>query len=172
VGSALLGVKIQPIQDQYTTINRTAKYMMLIIMLTFLVVFLTEVIQKIKVHVFQYALIGLALVIFFSLLLSFSEVIGYKLAYMVAVTATIGLIFLYSLTIYQDSKSARVLLILLCLIFSFVYTIIQMEESSLLVGSLGLFVILAATMYATRRINWYENNDKSSSEILPPENTM
>jgi inner membrane protein len=134
---------------------------MLIISLTFLVVFLTEVIQQIKLHLFQYALIGLALVIFFSLLLSFSEIIGFDKSFAIASAATIGLIFTYSLSIYSQRKSSVILLVLLVLIFGFVYTIIQMEESSLLVGSLGLFTILAATMYATRKIKWYEEGSAS-----------
>ena len=140
--------------------------MILVIALTFLVVFLTELIQKHRVHLFQYSLIGFAIAIFFIILLSFSEIFGFNIAYFVATTATAGLTFLYSQSVFKNIKSALMVLGLQILIYAFIYTILRMEETSLLAGSIGLFCILAATMWFTRKINWYENTDPMSNQNL------
>lgn len=148
---------INPV-NHYTKSERTTKYMFLVIALTFLVFFITEIVNQLKIHVFQYTLVGIALAVFFTLLLALSEYIGYDYSYLISAVATIILIVLYSLSIFHNKKSTMLLLGLLVVIFSFIYTIIQMEEYSLLVGTIGLFVAVAVTMYATRKIKWYENN--------------
>lgn len=157
--NSAFGIKIDFIIDHYTKSSRTAKYMFLIIALTFLVVFLTEMMRKSAIHIFQYTLIGLAIAIFFILLLSMSEFIGFDKAYIIASIATTGLVYLYSLGLFNHKKSSHLLLMLLVLLFGYVYTIIQLEKTALLVGSIGLFIIVAATMYATRRIQWFEEGD-------------
>ncbi len=148
---------INPV-NHYTKSERTTKYMFLVIALTFLVFFITEVVNQLKIHVFQYTLVGIALAVFFTLLLALSEYIGYDYSYMISALATIVLIVLYSFSVFHNKKSSLLLLGLLVVIFGFIYTIIQMEEYSLLVGTIGLFAAVAVTMYTTRKIQWYENN--------------
>ncbi|MFZ1749308.1 MAG: cell envelope integrity protein CreD [Saprospiraceae bacterium] len=161
----LFGVKIQHLVDTYTTTYRAGKYMILFITLTFLVVFLTEIVQKLKIHIFQYTLIGLALAIFFVLLLSISEFWGFDRAYFGASLATIGLIYLYSLGMFNSKKSSMLLLGLLSGLFAYIYLIIQLEKMALLAGALGLFVIIAATMYVTRKIKWFEEEANHSQSV-------
>ncbi len=155
-GQSSFGLKIDYIIDHYSKSNRSVKYMFLIVALTFLVVFLTEIVRKKPIHIFQYILIGLALAIFFVLLLSVSEFIGFDKSFLMASLATILLIYLYSIGMFNHKKSSLLLLALLVLLFGYIYTIIQLEKTALLIGSIGLFVIIAATMYATRKIDWYE----------------
>ena len=156
IGTNRFGVDIADAIDNYSKAYRAGKYMILFVILTFLVVFLTEVVLKVNIHIFQYVLVGLALAIFFTLLLSISEFWGYDFAYGVSAVATIGLIFLYSLGMFRNRKSSILLGILLTVLFGYIYIIIQLEKTALLAGSVGLFVILAATMYATRKIKWFE----------------
>lgn len=152
----VFGVEIKNLVDHYTKINRATKYMFLVIVLVFLVVFITELINEQRIHIFQYALVGFAIALFFILLLSISEFLGFDKSYIIAAFAIIGLTFLYAKSIFNNVKSTYTLLGLMVFIFSYIYLIIQLEKSALLVGSIGLFIILAATMYVTRKIKWYE----------------
>jgi inner membrane protein len=154
-GSFHIGIK--PLQNHYQSTYRAGKYMILVIFLSFLVVFLTELVQRHRVHIFQYALIGFAIALFFIILLSFSEVIGFTKSYLLATTSTTGLTFLYGISVFKNIKSALSVVALQLGIYGFIYTILRMEEASLLVGSIGLFVILASTMWMTRKIKWYES---------------
>jgi inner membrane protein len=159
LGASSFGVEIRDMVSHYGVTYRTGKYMILFLVLTFLVVFLTEIVYQLRIHIFQYTLIGLALALFFTLLLSFSEFVGYMPAYIIAASATIILIYLYSLSVFRHKKSSSILLGLLLSLFTYIYLIIQMEKMALLAGTIGLFVFLAATMYVTRKIKWYEDKD-------------
>ncbi len=140
--------------------------MILFVILTFMVVFLTEIVHRIHIHIFQYTLIGLALAIFFTLLLSISEFWGFDLAYFGAAAATIGLIFLYSLGMFKNKKSSGLLFGLMVALFAYIYIIIQLKKTALLAGSIGLFVIVALTMYVTRKIKWFEEGDLNENTNL------
>lgn len=156
LGATGFGIEVRELINQYDVTYRTGKYMILFIVLTFLVVFLTEVVYRLRIHIFQYILIGLALVLFFTLLLSVSEFTGFNTAYILSALSTITLLYFYSLSVFQNKKSSLILLVLLMSLFVYIFLIIQLETMALLAGTLGLFVILAATMYATRSIKWYE----------------
>lgn len=164
LGDNLFGVEIRVLIDNYAKTYRAGKYMILFVILTFLVVFLTEIVEKINIHIFQYTLIGLALAIFFTLLLSISEFWGFDLAYTGAAAATIGLIFLYSLGMFKNKKSSGLLLGLMVALFAYIFIIIQLEKTALLAGSIGLFVIIALTMYVTRKIKWFEESEPNQIE--------
>ncbi|WDF54929.1 cell envelope integrity protein CreD [Mucilaginibacter sp. KACC 22063] len=151
---AIFGVKLRIPVDQYQQTTRTSKYAILIIILTFISLFLTELIGKQKVHVFNYALIGAAMIIFYVLLLSFSEQIGYMWAYLVASIATIALISLFISSLLHNKKAALLFAFILSLFYTFIYIIIQLEDLALLVGSVLLFIIIAVLMYFSRKINW------------------
>ena len=102
----------------------------------------------------QYALVGIALVLFYTLLLAFSEHIGFGCAYLVAAAMTVGLIttFIYGLT--KHRTAALAVGGLLTVLYVFIYVIMQLESYALLVGSIGVFVILAVAMYASQKIKW------------------
>ena len=112
-------------------------------------------------------LIGLALVIFYSLLLAISEFVLFDRAYLIASLATISLISLYARSHFQNWKSAGIFGGILTLLYGFIFVLIRLEDTALLIGSIGLFIILALTMYASKKINWYGLD--SSDPVLQPE---
>ncbi len=154
IDDAIFGVKLMLPVDQYQQITRTSKYAILIILLTFVSLFFTEMIGKQKVHIFNYILIGAAMVIYYTLLLSFSEQIGYSWAYLVASTATVMLIAVFLASVLKNRKAASIFAFILSIFYAFIYVIIQLEDLALLIGSIALFVITAALMYSSRKINW------------------
>ncbi len=152
-----------PVND-YQMSMRSAKYALLAIALTFLTFFLVEVFNKKKVHPFQYILIGLALVLFYTLLISISEHTNFDLAYIISSVSVIAMIGLYAKTIFNNLRQTLVLVLVLCLTYTFVYITLQLQDYALLIGSIGLTAILAFTMYITRNINWYELGSAKKGE--------
>ena len=148
---------IQP-TDQYTKTMRSIKYAILFIGLTFALFFIIELTLHKPMHPVQYVLIGMALVIFFTLLLSISEFFCFDYAYLFAAISTISLITIYAKGHFKSFKSASIFGSLLTCLYSFIYILIQLEDAALLVGSIGLFIILAFIMFGSRKINWYGEN--------------
>ncbi len=153
--SSAFGVNLFLPVDIYQQATRSVKYGLLFVGLTFLAFFLFEVLANLRIHPVQYLLVGSALVIFYLLLLSLSEQIGFLFAYMGGSLATIGLITAYSWSVLRQGGRALLLGFLLVLLYGFLFTLLQMEEYSLLLGSLALFLILALVMFLTRSIDWY-----------------
>lgn len=151
------GVSLVQPADQYGKTMRSVKYAILFIGLTFAFFFIIELMQKKPFHPVQYVLVGLALVIFYTLLLSISEYIRFDAAYLVAALATILLISLYAKGHFNSWKTAGIFFSLLSCLYSFIFILIRLEDTALLVGSIGLFIVLALVMFASRRINWYGN---------------
>ena len=148
------GVNFMIPVDQYQQSERTAKYGYLVIFLTFLIFFLIQNLSKIDIHPFQYLMIGLALTMFYTLLISISEHSNFLKAYLIASISVISLITLYSKSILKNIKFPLLILISLVSLYTFIYVIIQLENYALLVGSIGLFIILGSVMYASRKIDW------------------
>jgi inner membrane protein len=138
----------------YQKTMRSVKYAILCILLTFTAFFLIETNNKKSVHPVQYALIGFALVLFYTLLLSFSEYIGFNAAYAVATVATVGLIAWFVRSLLQSARLSILLSVVLLLLYSYVFTILQLQDYALLLGSVGLFITLAIVMYYSRKIQW------------------
>jgi inner membrane protein len=156
--SMAFGVSMIQPADQYAKTNRSIKYAILFIGLTFAMFFIIELMQKKNVHPVQYLLVGLALIIFYTLLLSISEYLGFNIAYAIAAGATIALVGMYAGSLFSSVKTSFVLSLFMALLYGFIYVLIQLEDTALLAGSIGLFIILAVAMYFSRRINWYGNN--------------
>lgn len=152
MATSAFGVKFIQSVDQYQQNKRSIKYAILIILLTFVVVFFIEVLKKKKVNPFQYLLVGLALVLFYSLLLSLSEIWGFNLAYIVAAIMTTALIVLHMSSILKNRNLGMYIGTLLTFLYIFVFILIQMESYALLVGSIGLFCILAVIMYFSKKL--------------------
>jgi len=150
------GVDLKVPVMQYQQTTRSIKYAYLIILLTFAVVFFVEIRRQTPIHPVQYALVGIALMLFYTLLLSFSEHLSFLLSYLIASVMTIGLITLFMRALLRNTRPALFVALLLTVLYLFIYIIMQLESYALLVGSLGLFAILAAAMYASRKINWYQ----------------
>lgn len=104
----------------------------------------------------QYALVGLALVLFYTLLLSFSEHMTFLLAYLIASVMTVALISAFMYAVLRNRAATFTISGLLTVLYLFIYVILQLESYALLVGSLGVFVILAVAMFASQKINWYQ----------------
>ena len=149
------GVTMLQPADQYAKTMRSVKYAILFIGLTFSLFFIVELMQKKPVHPVQYVLVGLALVIFYSLLLSISEYILFDYAYLIAAVATVTLIALYAKSHFISWKIASVFGGVLTALYTFIFVLISLEDTALLVGSIGLFAVLALVMYASRKIKWY-----------------
>ncbi|CAM3626678.1 cell envelope integrity protein CreD [Flavobacterium gelidilacus] len=150
----LFGVKLLETVDQYQQNERASKYGFLVIGLTFLVFFLIQSISKINIHIFQYTMIGLALVMFYTLLISITEHSTFSIAYIIAAISVIIMITLYSISILKNKKFPFFIGISLTALYAFIFVIIQLEDYALLVGSIGLFAILGAVMYFSKKIDW------------------
>tara|TARA_R110002050_G_scaffold195936_1_gene330851 strand:+ start:3028 stop:4407 length:1380 start_codon:yes stop_codon:yes gene_type:complete len=148
------GVNFMIPVDEYQKSERSAKYGFLVIGLTFLVFFLIQTLSKINIHPFQYLMIGLALTMFYTLLVSISEHSNFLKAYLTAGISVILLITLYSKSILKSFKFPIFIGVSLTALYTFIYVIIQLENYALLVGSIGLFLILAIVMYVSRKIDW------------------
>lgn len=151
------GVNFMIPVDEYQKSERSSKYGFLVIGLTFLIFFLIQTISKIQIHPFQYLMIGVALVLFYTLLISISEHSDFFKAYLIAGISVIVLISLYAKSILKTVKFSSFIGISLTLLYTFIFIIIQLESYALLVGSVGLFVILASVMYASRQIDWHNS---------------
>lgn len=156
-----LGVDLLLPVDHYQKNMRSAKYAILFIALTFLVFFIVELRSHKHIHPVQYLLVSFALVLFYSLLLAFSEHIGFDYSYMISAVAIVVLITAYSHSIFKNKKHTLFMGGFLTALYSFLYVVIQLEDMSLLLGSIGLFVTLALVMYASRKVNWYKEEEKT-----------
>ncbi|MEM6319680.1 MAG: cell envelope integrity protein CreD [Bacteroidota bacterium] len=149
------GLKLFASVDEYTKNTRSAKYAFLLISLSFLVFFFFEIINKLNIHSIQYVFIGLAISVFYILLLSLSEHIGFNAAYWISTLATVGLITAYSASILNNAKRTGILAGILVALYTFIFIILQLEDFALLAGSIGLFAVLAVVMLMSRQIDWY-----------------
>jgi len=164
------GVSLVQPADQYNKTMRSVKYAILFIGLTFAFFFIIELMQKKPFHPVQYVLVGLALVIFYTLLLSISEYILFDYAYLVAALATILLITFYAKGHFNSWKTAGIFFVLLSCLYGFIFILIRLEDTALLVGSIGLFLVLAMVMFVSRKINWYGNMPQVAMETTPVNN--
>ncbi len=149
---------IQPV-DLYDQVSRAAKYGFLFIGFTFLAFLMFDVIGGVKISGVEYLLVGVGLILFFVLLLAFAEVIGFTLAYLLASAAIIGLITAYSAAVLKSWKRAGYIGGLLTALYAVLYILLSLEAYSLLIGSVMLFVALAAVMYVTRNLDWGGRRD-------------
>jgi inner membrane protein len=154
LNSSAFGVDLIVPVDAYQQTTRSVKYAILIIVLTFTAFFLIEWIYGRPIHSLQYLLVGFALCVFYTLLLSLSEYTGFNAAYGLAAAATIGLIGWYVGSMLRSSKMSIFIILLLAVQYGFVFTLIQLQDYALLMGSVGLFITLALVMYFSRKIKW------------------
>ncbi|MEE1885506.1 cell envelope integrity protein CreD [Pedobacter flavus] len=155
--NAIFGVKFIPAVDQYQQTLRTAKYSFLVILLSFIALLFTEILLKKKIHIIQYILVGAAMTVYYALLLAFSEQIGFDWAYSIASIATLLLISTFIYLLFKNIKPAAIFAAILAVFYTFIYTIVQLQDLSILVGSIGLFVIIAVIMYLSAKMDWFKN---------------
>jgi inner membrane protein len=140
----------------YTQADRASKYGLLFVLLTFVGFFMFELIKQLRIHPIQYLLVGLALAIFFLLLISLSEHFPFLASYAVASAACIGLQGFYLSHVLQSRARGIGFATMLTALYGVLYGLLSSEDNALVLGSLMLFAILAAIMVITRKIDWYE----------------
>jgi len=157
--STILGMRLA---DSYRSIHRALHYITLFLGLVFLTYFLFEVLTGKSVHPAQYALVGIAQTIFYLLLLSLAEHLGFDLSFLIAGTCTVALFSVNTEWIFRSRKLALRALAVFTLLYAFIYVLLRVEAYALLVGAIASFAAIAAAMYITRDIDWYGNGASPS----------
>ena len=152
---AKLGTQLLITVDHYQKSMRSAKYAILFIALNFIILIFIEIKSNKRLHPFQYALVALALLIFYALLTSIGEQTGFNTAYLISAIAVTSLITWYTFAILRNTKMVAGLTLLQIGLYLFLFIILQLQDYALLTGSVGLFVILAIIMHASNKIKWY-----------------
>lgn len=152
LGDNSFGVNLIETVDHYQQNMRSAKYALMFIALTFIVFFFVEIFTKKQIQFFQYVLVGIALILFYSLLLSLSEQIGFGWAYLVASVATILMTTVYFYSLIKHKLTTFILAGIMLILYAFLYIILQVEDFALLFGSIFLFVILGVIMFVSNKI--------------------
>ncbi len=165
LGRTALGVSFVDLADPYQSVTRSLKYAVLFIGLVFLSYFLFEVAAGRRVHPAQYILVGIAQLIFYLLLLSIAERMGFDLAFAIAATATVTLISAYAGWIFASRRYGLRALGAFGFLYALIYLLLRLEDEALLVGAIASFAAIAAVMYFTRRLDWYSSRQ---TPPLPP----
>lgn len=164
IGNSAFGIDLLLPVDKYQKSYRSIRYAILFIAFTFLVFFFIEVLNKVFIHPIQYILVGISLIVFYTLLLSISEHMNYNLAFILSAFATLLLIAGYVRAILNSGKLALLISGILTVLYTFIFTIIQLQDYALLIGSIGVFIILGLVMYFSRKIDWYNLNLNEKKE--------
>lgn len=151
----VLGVRMA---DSYRSTERSLKYITLFLGLVFLTYFIFEITSGKRVHPGQYALVGIAQTIFYLLLLSLAERVGFDFAFLIAGAATVLLFSINAEWVFASRKLGLRALAVFSLLYGFIYVLLRLEEYALLVGSVASFAAVAATMYVTRSVDWYNTS--------------
>jgi inner membrane protein len=159
-----LGVSFIEVADPYQSVNRSLKYVLLFLGLIFLSYFVFEATTGKRVHPAQYVLVGVAQIIFYLLLLSFAERIGFDFGFLLAGAATVLLLSANAGWVFASRAQAFRALVIFAFLYVLIYTLLRLEDNALLVGALASFVAVAAAMYLTRKIDWYSSLPSSGSQ--------
>jgi inner membrane protein len=157
-----LGVSFVEVADPYQSVTRSLKYALLFLGLLFLSYFVFEVTTGKRVHPAQYVLVGVAQIIFYLLLLSLAERIGFDFGFLLAGSATVILLAANAGWVFDSRLQAMRALAIFTLLYGLIYLLLRLEDNALLVGAFASFLAVSTAMYLTRRINWYSS--------LPPAN--
>jgi inner membrane protein len=152
-----LGASFVELADPYQSVNRSLKYVPLFLGLLFLSYFIFEVTAGKRVHPAQYILVGVAQLIFYLLLLSLAERIGFDFGFLVAGAATVLLLSANTRWIFVSRMQGARALVIFTLLYGLIYLLLRLEDNALLVGAIASFIAVATTMYFTRSIDWYSS---------------
>lgn len=163
--TTVLGIRLA---DSYRSTRRSLHYITLFLGLVFLTYFLFEVSTGKRVHPAQYALVGVAQTIFYLLLLSFAEHLGFDVSFLIAGAATVALLSVNTEWVFRSRKLALRALGVFTMLYAFIYVLLRVEAYALLVGAITSFVAVAAAMYITRNVDWYGNGASVQSFAAAP----
>jgi inner membrane protein len=152
----------QPV-DHYQKSWRSSRYGVLFIALTFLVLIFLEITRKEVIHIFHYFLVSLGLVLFFSLLNSLSEQVGFNAAYLISSIATIIMISVFTGTIFREKKTALIVFGMLVILYSFIFILLTLNDYAYLAGNIGLFLLLAVIMRLAGNLELFKKATLSES---------
>ncbi len=152
-----LGVSFIEVADPYQSVNRSLKYVPLFLGLVFLSYFIFEVTTGKRVHPAQYVLVGIGQIIFYLLLLSIAERIGFDFGFLLAGTATVSLLATNAGWVFSSRSQGTRALAIFSLLYALIYLLLRLEDNALLVGAIASFLAVAAAMYFTRGIDWYSS---------------
>lgn len=155
LGATEMGVSFVEPANPYQSVSRSLKYAPMFVGLVFLAYFLFETTTGRRVHPAQYFLIGLAQIIFYMLLLSIAEHLGFDLGFLIAAGATVALISAYAGWVFDSRGQGVRALVAFAFLYGLIYVLMRLEDYALLVGALASFAAIAAVMWFTRRIDWY-----------------
>ena len=146
---------VEPV-DHYQQSSRAVKYALMVLVVSFAVFYLFEVLAAVQIHPMQYLFVGLALAMFYLLLLSLAEVIGFALAYLAASSCCITLLGIYTTAVLGSRAKAALCCAGLSALYALLFLILGAEDLALLAGSALMFLVLAGVMLSTRQLNWYQ----------------
>lgn len=155
IQASLVGTDFLVAMDNYRMSERSSKYDVMFLVLTFLVVWLMEVMTRQRVHFIQYLLLGSALCLFYLLLTALAEHIGFYLAYLIASLAVIVTVSLYGKTILRSLRRGFTIGGIIAALYGYLFSLLNEQNYAFLIGSIGMFIALIMTMYLTRHIDWY-----------------
>ncbi len=158
------GVNLIESVDIYQKTTRAIKYAFMIIALTFTFFFFFEILRKLKIHPIQYTIVGFAMLIFYVLLIALSEQLSFGTAFLISALSIIGVVGYYFYFISKSYKVTFIFSLMFSFIYGFIYVILNAEAYSLLIGSIGLFVLIALIIHFTRNINWYDSVEIQTNE--------
>ncbi len=158
-----MGLRLIDPVDHYALADRASKYGILFVALTFAAVALVELIARVRVHPVQYLLVGAALCTFFLLLVSLSELLGFKPAYAAAAAACVLLLGGYGVSALQSTARGLQFGAGMALLYGALYLLLQLEQVALLAGSVMLFVAVAVVMRATSGVKWYGKREAETA---------
>ncbi len=158
IDKSAFGIDLLLPVDSYRKSMRSIKYALLFICFTFIVFFFVEVLRKVFIHPVQYILVGIALIVFYTLLLSISEHLKYNISFLISALSTLLLIVGYVKAILKSNQLTFIIGGILTILYTFIFVIIQLQDYALLIGSIGIFIILGLVMYFSRKIDWYNLN--------------
>ena len=155
ISASVFGVHFVTPVDHYRMAERSVKYQILFLVLTFVALWLFEILIHVRIQSIPYLFVGAGMCLFYLLELSLAEHIGFVVAYVCASVAVVALVTAYCVAVLKGVKHAAIIGTVISLLYGYLYILLMNQDYALLIGSLGLFVILATVMYLTRKIDWY-----------------
>ena len=160
-----LGISFVEVADPYQSVDRSLKYALLFLGMVFLSYFVFEATTRKSVHPAQYVLVGIAQLIFYLLLLSFAERIGFNYGFLIAGGATVSLLSVNAAWIFESRMQGVRAFAIFSLLYTMIYLLLTLEDNALLVGSVASFLVVAAAMYFTRTIDWWGSVSGASAAV-------
>jgi inner membrane protein len=168
LGATAMGVSFIEVANPYQSVSRSLKYVLLFLGLVFLSYFVFELTTGKRLHPAQYLLVGVAQLLFYVLLLSLSERIGFSFGFLIAGTATVVLLAMNAKWVFASTREGLRAFAIFSLLYVLIYMLLRLEDDALLIGAMASFAAVALAMYLTRQVNWYSHSSAEQPLVEPP----